>query len=212
MFDQLLAHPEVSEHLRLTSNVGVMALHGGIEKETDAIAAEVASRAGASLYLVHQSERLRWHVPSIQYDPGASEQLATFLGHVDVAVSVHGFGRRHLERTVLVGGASDGLAAEMSRRLRSATSLNVLTGDEIPRGLKGRHPANPVNLTRGGGVQLELSHSCRYAPHVEPLVDAISGFLRDLIVSRDRAAPSRDPRAPWLGRSSARGGSSRPHR
>ena len=179
VFDQLLAHPEVSERLELASTVGVMALHGGIEKETDAIAAEVASRTGASLYLVHQSERLRWHVPSIQYDPGASEQLASFLDHIDVAVSVHGFGRRHLKRTVLVGGASDALAAEMSHRLRSTTSLNVLTGDAIPPGLEGRHPSNPVNLPRGGGVQLELSHSCRHAPHVEPLIDAVSSFLRD---------------------------------
>ncbi|MDH3247767.1 MAG: poly-gamma-glutamate hydrolase family protein [Acidimicrobiia bacterium] len=179
VFDHLLAHPEVSEHLRLASNVGVMALHGGIEKETDGIAAEIASRTGASLYLVHQSERLRWHVPSIQYDPGASEQLASFLDHIDVAVSVHGFGRRHLKRTVLVGGASDGLADEMSQRLRDTTTLNVLTGDEIPPGLKGRHPANPVNLPRGGGVQLELSHSCRHAPHVRPLIDAIAGFVLD---------------------------------
>lgn len=179
VFDHLLAHPEVSEHLRLASNVGVMALHGGIEKETEKIAADVASRTGASLYLVHQSERLRWHVPSIQYDPGASEQLASFLDHIDVAVSVHGFGRSHLKRTVLVGGASDGLADEMSQRLRDTTTLNVLTGDEIPPGLEGRHPANPVNLPRGGGVQLELSHSCRHAPHVGPLIDAIAGFVLD---------------------------------
>ena len=179
MFDRLLAHPEVSERLELGSTVGVMALHGGIEKKTDTIASEVAARTGASLYLVHQSERLRWHVPSIHYDPEASEQLASFLDHVEIAVSLHGFGRRHLKRTVLVGGASDGLAADMSRRLQGATRLNVLTGDEIPPGLMGRHPANPVNLPRDGGVQLELSHSCRHAPHVDSLIDAVSGFVRD---------------------------------
>ncbi len=179
MFDQLLSHPDVSEHVELASSVGVMALHGGIEKETDAIAAEIASRTGASLYLVRQSERLRWHVPSIHCDPGASERLASFLDHVDVVVSVHGFGRRHLKRTVLVGGAADGLAADMSRRLRSATGLNVLTGDEIPRGLRGRHPANPVNLPRHGGVQLELSQSCRHEPHVESLISTVSSFVRD---------------------------------
>jgi phage replication-related protein YjqB (UPF0714/DUF867 family) len=156
-----------------------MALHGGIERETETIAAEIAARTGASLYLVHQSESLRWHVPSIRYDPAASERLASFLDHVDVAVSVHGFGRRHLKRTVLVGGASEGLAVEMSLQLRTSTSLNVLTGDEIPAGLKGRHPANPVNLPRGGGVQLELSHSCRHAPHVEPLIETVSAFVRD---------------------------------
>ena len=212
MFDQLLAHPEVTEHLRLGSTVGVMALHGGIEKETDVIAAEIASRTDASLYVVRQSEQLRWHVPSIRYDPGASEQLAAFLDHVDVAVSLHGFGRHHLKRTVLVGGGSAELADDMSRRLRSTTDLNVLTGDEIPRGLRGRHPANPVNLPRGGGVQLELSHSCRHAPHVEPLIDAISGFLRDSGVNPARGAPSIAPRAPSLERSSVHGESSRRRR
>ncbi len=212
MFDQLLAHPDVSEHLHLGSTVGVMALHGGIEKETDAIAREVASRTDASLYVVHQSDRLRWHVPSIRYDPAASEQLASFLHHVDVAASLHGFGRRHLKRTVLVGGASDELTADMSRRLLGATSLNVLTGDDIPGGLRGRHPANPVNLPRGGGVQLELSHGCRHAPDVEPLIDTISGFIRDHLVNRGRAVPSNAPRAPWPERSSAREGSSRRNR
>ncbi len=155
-----------------------MALHGGIEKETDAIASAIAARTGASLYLVHQSERLRWHVPSIQYDPGASELLAQFLDHIDVAVSLHGFGRKHLMRTVLVGGGSKELASEMSDRLRQSTELTILTGEQIPPGLKGRHPANPVNLPRGGGVQLEMSHGCRHTPHVEPLIDAVAGFVR----------------------------------
>ena len=177
MFDELLAHPEVSETAILRSPIGVMALHGGIEKKTGTIASKIADRAGASLYVVHQSERLRWHVPSIHYDPGMSRHLARFLEHVDIAVSLHGFGRRHLERSVLVGGASSELAAEMSDRLRTATKLNVVSGEEIPAGLKGRHPANPVNMPRGGGVQLELSHSCRHSPHVEPLIDAVTDFV-----------------------------------
>jgi phage replication-related protein YjqB (UPF0714/DUF867 family) len=157
-----------------------MALHGGIEKETAPIARSIAARTGASLYIVTQSERLRWHVPSIQYDPANSDRLARFLDHVAVAVSLHGFGRRHLERTVLVGGAAGGLTGEMAKRLRRGTDLNVVTGDSIPSGLRGAHPANPVNLPRGGGVQLELSHSCRHAPHVEPLVAAVSGFVGSL--------------------------------
>lgn len=177
MFDQLLAHPNVSEYMELGSTIGVMALHGGIEKETGSIATAIAERTGASLYVVHQSERLRWHVPSIHYDPTISVRLARFVEHVDVAVSLHGFGRRHLRKTVLVGGASNGLAGDMAERLRVATGLNVLTGEAIPRGLKGAHPDNPVNLPRGGGVQLELSHSCRQAPHVGHLIDAVTGFV-----------------------------------
>ena len=163
--------------MRLGSRVGVMALHGGLEKRTASIAHAISERTGASLYVVSQSERLRWHVPSVRYDPAFSERLAGFLGHVDVAVSLHGFGRRHLKRTVLVGGASSGLAIDMAERLRTGTALNVVTGDAIPRGLRGAHPANPVNLPAGGGVQLELSHSCRHTPHVEPLIDAVSGFV-----------------------------------
>jgi phage replication-related protein YjqB (UPF0714/DUF867 family) len=177
VFDQLLAHPDVSEQMELGSPVGLMALHGGIEKKTAAIARLLAARTGASLYVVSQSDRLRWHVPSIHYDPAASERLARFLDHIEVAVSVHGFGRRNLARTVLVGGGTDGLAVDMSERLRAVTTLNVLTGDAIPSGLRGTHPANPVNIPRGGGVQLELSHSCRHDPHVEPLMHAVSGFI-----------------------------------
>jgi phage replication-related protein YjqB (UPF0714/DUF867 family) len=180
VFEQLLAHPDVSEHLELGSSVGVMALHGGIERETAHIARSIAARTGASLYVVTQSERLGWHVPSIHYDPASSDRLAHFLDHVDVAISVHGFGRRHLERTVLVGGASPSLAGAMADRLRHATELNIVAGEAIPSGLRGAHPANPVNLPRRGGVQLELSHRCRHDPHVEPLVAAVAGFVASI--------------------------------
>ncbi len=180
VFDQLLAHPDVSEHVDLRSPVGVMALHGGIEKGTARIARSIAARTGASLYVVTQSDALAWHVPSIHYDPATSDRLARFIDHVDIAVSLHGFGRRHLERTVLVGGGSGGLAGEMADRLRHGTDLDVVTGDDIPSGLRGAHPANPVNLPRRGGVQLELSHSCRHAPHVEPLIAAVSAFVGSL--------------------------------
>lgn len=177
VFDRLLAHPDVTERVELGGKVGVMALHGGLERRTATIAGELAEQTGASLYVVSQNERLRWHVPSIHYDPKHSDRLARFLGHVEVAVSLHGFGRRHLKRSVLVGGAEGLLADEMAARLRASTALDVVTGVAIPPGLRGAHPNNPVNLPSGGGVQLELSHSSRHAPHVDPLVGAIGGFL-----------------------------------
>ncbi len=155
----------------------MMALHGGLERRTGTIARRLAAQTGASLYVVSQNERLRWHVPSIHYDPAHSDRLAGFIEHVEVAVSLHGFGRRHLKRTVLVGGASDPLAEEMAAFVRASTALDVVTGSAIPPGLRGTHPANPVNLPSGGGVQLELSHVSRHSPHVEPLIEAVSGFV-----------------------------------
>lgn len=173
VFTDLLNHPEVTELAELGGSVGVMAVHGGVETATESIAHRVAKRTGASIYTVTQSERLRWHVPSTEYDPDKSTALATFLAHVRVVVSIHGFGREHLPRTALVGGGNEGLVSETHRAMRRRTSLNILTGPDIPVGLRGLHPANPVNLPEHKGVQLELSHSCRHHPHVDGVVDAI---------------------------------------
>lgn len=173
VFAELIAHPEVTETVHLAGRVGVMALHGALETGTETIAQVVADQADASLYMVTQSERLRWHVPSTNYDPTRSPALATFLDHVDSVVSIHGFGREHLPKTALVGGGSQHLVTRTQRALEHRTSLNVVTGDAIPEGLRGLHPSNPVNLASGGGVQLELSHACRHAPHVTTVIEAI---------------------------------------
>ncbi len=51
--------------------------------------------------------------------------------------------------------------------------------DEIPLALRGLHPENPVNRTRGGGVQLELPPRVRglgpngHPDHVDQLVAAL---------------------------------------
>src|SRR6516165_7751362 len=62
-FPELLAHPEVQEHLVLGSPVGFLALHGGLEPGTAEIAAEAAARTGASCYAVVQPDHLKHHVP-----------------------------------------------------------------------------------------------------------------------------------------------------
>jgi phage replication-related protein YjqB (UPF0714/DUF867 family) len=160
VFEDLLAQPGVEEICELRSRFGLMALHGGnLERGTDVIAAAAAERAGASLYAVRQPPGLRWHVPSVAFDPGASPALTRFLEHVEVAVAVHGYGRPDMWTTLLVGGQNRPLAAALRSALEGALGDGFRIEDDverIPRPLRGQHPRNPVNLPRGAGAQLEL--------------------------------------------------------
>jgi phage replication-related protein YjqB (UPF0714/DUF867 family) len=136
-----------------------MAFHGGsLERMTDVIARRVATASGASLYVVAQPEDLRWHLPSREFDPAHSARMRSFLDHVDVAIAIHGYGRPSMFTTVLLGGSNRALAtrvaAMLGPRLPEYTLFDDL--DEIPAELRGLHPDNPVNLVRGGGVQVEL--------------------------------------------------------
>src|SRR5262249_20921021 len=142
--------------------VGFLALHGGLERGTAELARGAAAAAGASLYAVVQPDDLRWHIPSYRCERSESDALGSFLDHVDVAISLHGYGglRTSDERwtTALVGGANRSLANALAERLRDAlpeyTWLDEI--DRIPANLRGVHPGNPVNVPSGGGVQLEL--------------------------------------------------------
>ena len=158
MLADLIASPGVQEIVSLRGSVGTLALHGGLEAHTATVAESVSAAAGASHYAVVQPDDLRWHVPSVAYDPAASPALRRFLSHVRLAVSFHGFGRKGLEGTVLLGGSNRRLAGVLARSLRARTGLRVIDDvDEIPQGLRGLHPRNPVNLPELGGVQVELS-------------------------------------------------------
>jgi phage replication-related protein YjqB (UPF0714/DUF867 family) len=155
----LLAHDGVVEELVLRSRVGFLALHGGsLERETDVIAREAAAASGASLYAVCQPDDLRWHVPSVRMDPADSPSLASFLDHVDVVLSVHGYGRDGFFTTLLLGGGDRALAADVAGHLRAALPGYTIEDDldDIPQPLRGLHPDNPVNRSAGGGVQIEL--------------------------------------------------------
>ena len=184
VFADLLAHPGVTERVELRSRFGFMAIHGGsLERGTAEIAVEAAARSGASLYTVEQPEDLRWHLPSHLVIPEGSPALAGFLDHVDLVVSVHGLRTRW--RT---GRACCSAARTASSPRGSPVVLRAgLDGyeivddlDAIPEGLRGLHPENPVNRTRGGGVQLELPPRVRglgpkgSSNHVEALVDALA--------------------------------------
>ena len=162
MLDSLLAFPGVEEHSVLRSRFGFLALHGGLEAGTAEIADAAAHAAGASFYAVVQPGDLHWHVPSHYFDPSLSSGLRDFIGHVDVVISVHGFGglRGSDERwiTALLGGGNRDLAACLARELRNALPHYCWVDDlsVMPVRLRGIHADNPVNRPSHKGVQIEL--------------------------------------------------------
>jgi phage replication-related protein YjqB (UPF0714/DUF867 family) len=157
---ELLAHPGVEEVCELRGRFGLLAPHGGnLEQGTDTVASRVADRTSASLYMVRQPPDLYWHVPSVAFDVGASPALAAFVGHVDVVVAVHGYGRVDMWTTLLLGGGNRGLSTRLGAALRESLGDGFTIVDDldaIPPELRGLHPRNPVNLPRAGGAQLEL--------------------------------------------------------
>ena len=192
-FQALLARPDVDEVCELRDPFGIMAFHGGnLERTTDVIAREVATRTGASLYAVIQHAPLREHVPSITIRPEHSTMLRQFLDHVDAVIAVHGYGRETQFWNVLLGGRNRALASHLAAHLRAALpdAFGVVDDlEEIPRGLQGLHAANPVNLPPNAGVQLELPPTIRWnkqarnwsdhegtprAPQVVTLIDALA--------------------------------------
>ncbi|MCV7057086.1 poly-gamma-glutamate hydrolase family protein [Mycolicibacterium gilvum] len=159
---ELLADPAVTEESVLRSRFGFLAIHGGgLERMTDVIAERAADAAGASVYVVRHPDQYPYHLSSARYDPAHSPRLAEFLDHVDVAVSLHGYGRIGRSTQLLAGGRNRALAEHVATHLeipgyRALTDLTT-----IPAELRGLHPDNPVNRTRGGGTQLELSARVR---------------------------------------------------
>lgn len=181
----LLAEPGVDEQCHLRSRVGIMALHGGSQdRGTDLIARPAAERAGASYYAIVQPPWLRRHLRSKCHDPAHSAAMRQFLDHVEVAISVHGFGRdgfvayidprRGLVvepygparqgrqqgplRGIIVGGLNAELVAE-ARTVLDGRFEGFTVADGRVR--LGFHPDNPVNLPRGRGVQIELPPGLR---------------------------------------------------
>jgi phage replication-related protein YjqB (UPF0714/DUF867 family) len=178
MFSELLVTPGVTEHLVLRGSVGVLALHGGLEHRTAEMARAIGDAAPASEYAVVLPDDLRWHVPSIRFDPRCSPRLSAFLERVRVVLSLHGFGRRDLPDTVLLGGSNRRLARRLAAAIEARTDLRVVTDPErFPAGLAGMHPRNPVNLPEFGGVQVELSPGARTDAHAPEVVAAAAAVL-----------------------------------
>jgi phage replication-related protein YjqB (UPF0714/DUF867 family) len=188
-FATLLSQPGVEEVTELRGRVGFMAYHGGaLEAMTDVIARRAAQRADASCYSVIQPPGMRDHLPSIEVNPDESAELATFVEHVDIVITVHGYGRRGLFGSLLLGGGNRPFAEHVGAALRRTLPAYDIRTDisAIPKPLRGLHPANPVNLPRDGGVQVELPPRVRgssplwwdwegpgLTPHTESLIDGL---------------------------------------
>ena len=185
MLDRLLAHPDVEEVSELRSTFGFMAFHGGgLEEQTDVIARAAAEQSGASYYGIHQPADLKWHIPSHQIDPAHSLLLDTFLTHVHTVITVHGYGRRGLFTTLLLGGRNRPLAQHVAQHLRNELPAYEIEDDlaKIPSDLAGQHADNPVNRVRNSGVQIELPPRVRGSsplwwdwegPHLTPHTTAL---------------------------------------
>lgn len=188
-FADLLATPGVVEQCELRGTFGLMAYHGGsLEETTDVVARAVAERTGASYYAVLQPPELNWHIPSHKFTPAESPRLAAFMDHVDIVITIHGFGRRGLFTSLLIGGQHRALADHIGGHLRAyLPAYDVVTDlDRIPRELRGLHDSNPVNVPRQRGVQIELPPRVRGSsplwadwegpgpvPHTQSLIDGL---------------------------------------
>jgi phage replication-related protein YjqB (UPF0714/DUF867 family) len=186
---ELLAYDNVSEECELRSSFGFMAFHGGeLEEMTDIIASRAAERAGASYYGIQLPDNLEWHIPSHKVTADQSPQLASFLSHVNIVVTVHGFGRAGFFTSLLLGGRNRKLASHLGSSLRDHLPAYTIIDDieGIPDNLRGLHQDNPVNVVEHSGVQLELPPRVRgssplwwdwegpgLTPHTERLIDAL---------------------------------------
>lgn len=193
-FAAVLGAPGVEEVCELRGPIGFMAYHGGhLEWMTDVIARRAADAADASLYAVVQPKGMREHFTSTTVDPTASAELERFLDHVEIVITVHGFGRRGMFGSMLLGGQNRAFAEHVGTAIRSKLpAYEVLTElDAIPKQLRGLHDRNPVNLPPKQGVQIELPPRVRgssplwwdwegpeLTPHTELLIDALTQAAR----------------------------------
>jgi phage replication-related protein YjqB (UPF0714/DUF867 family) len=187
---ELLAHPGVVENSTLRSRFGFLAIHGGgLEQMTEVIAERAADATGASVYVLRHPDHYPHHLPSALYRAQESERLAEFLDHVDVAVSLHGYGRIGRSTQLLAGGRNRALAEHLARHV-VVPGYQVITDlNAIPRELRGLHPDNPVNRVRGGGTQLELTPRVRGIsprsgmPGEDGLTTATSALVQGLVAT-----------------------------
>jgi phage replication-related protein YjqB (UPF0714/DUF867 family) len=190
---ELLSQPGMLETSALRSRFGFMAIHGGgLEQMTDVIAERAAEAAGASLYVLRHPDRYPHHLPSARFDPAQSPRLAEFLDHVDVAVSLHGYGRIGRSTQLLAGGRNRALADHLANHIQLSGYQVVTELDDIPLELRGLHPDNPVNRVRDGGTQLELSVRVRGLSPRSPLPgsDGLSSVTSALVQGLAAAARS----------------------
>jgi phage replication-related protein YjqB (UPF0714/DUF867 family) len=189
-FRELLATRGVHEVCELRGPIGFMAYHGGaLEEMTDVIARRAALASDASYYGVLQPEDVKWHIPSHKVSPAESPTLQSFIDHVKVVITIHGFGREGMWTTLLLGGQNRELADHVAGHLRPRLpDYKVETKlRRMPRELRGLHDQNPVNLPPDKGVQIELPPRIRgkspiwqnwqggdMVPHMRALIDGLA--------------------------------------
>jgi phage replication-related protein YjqB (UPF0714/DUF867 family) len=188
-FRELLATPGVREVCHLRGPLGFMAYHGGsLEALTDIVAEQAAERSGASYYGVLQPPDFNWHIPSHRVSPTDSATLAGFLEHVDIVITIHGYGRHGFWTSLLLGGQHRPFADHIAGHLRTHLPDYTVETDleAMPKELRGLHADNPVNLPARQGVQIELPPRVRgsspiwkdwpgpgLVPHTESLIDGL---------------------------------------
>ncbi len=203
---ELLTLPGVNEECVLRSAVGFMALHGGSQdRGTDQLVRRAAENSDASYYAIVQPSGLRVHLTSRRHNPEHSASMRAFLDHVDIVISVHGFGRDGFAlwvdpqrglviepygpvrqgsqagplRGIIVGGQNADLLAG-ARQLLHDRFAGYHVADQRVR--LGFHPENPVNLPSAQGVQIELPPGLRGIGDLgERLVPTEDGVFIDVI-------------------------------
>lgn len=194
---ELRTQPGIIEDCTLRSRFGFLAIHGGgLEQMTDVIAERAAEAADASVYVVRHPDHYPHHLPSALYRAEESDRLAKFLDHVDVVVSLHGYGRIGRSTQLLAGGQNRALAGHLAHHV-VVPGYQVITDlGAIPRELRGLHPDNPVNRVRGGGAQLELSPRVRGIsprsglPGDDGLSPATSALVQGLVAAAHSWEPA----------------------
>ncbi len=205
---ELLTMPGIREECILRSSVGFMALHGGSQdRGTEQIARRAADQAGASYYAIVHPSGLRVHLTSRLHNPDHSAHLRSFLEHVDVAISLHGFGRDGFAlwldpdrgliiepygpavrgkqtgplRGIILGGLNAQLL-DAARKLFDRRFTGYHVADARVR--LGFHPDNPVNLPSAHGVQVELPPGLRgIGDFGESLVPRQDGVVSEMVAA-----------------------------
>ena len=150
-------------YLDRSSDVVIMAPHGGGIEPGTSVIAKVIAREDLSLYLFEglmTSGNRRLHITSHRFEEPTA--LAA-LRSARWVVTVHGY--RSARRRVLVGGL-DGELVSLIRQSLEASRFRV---EGARRGLEAVHPRNIANRgKRSRGVQLEISRGLRRALKRDP--------------------------------------------
>jgi phage replication-related protein YjqB (UPF0714/DUF867 family) len=205
---EVLSLPGVREICSLKSAVGFMALHGGSQdRGTHELASRAAEQSDASYYAIVQPSGVRAHLTSRRHNPDHSQRLREYLEHVQIAISVHGFGRDGFAlridpaggviiepygpalrgkqsgplRGIIVGGQNSDLV-DAARKLFHDRFPGYHVADERIR--LGFNPHNPVNLPPLHGVQIELPPGLRgIGDFGEQFVPSEEGIVTEVVAA-----------------------------